>query len=237
MLSIVIPTWNEESYLSKLLDCIKRQTYKNYEVIVVDGNSKDKTRKIAKNYGCKVIQEPKNIESNPGMARNLGAKIAKGDILLFLNADIELDKDFLHKALNELKERNLDIAGAYVTPISNRFIDKVILGAFNFIVSITQSFYPNACGDCIFCKKWLHKKVNGFDETILLGEDLDYMQRCGKYGKFRILKSTHTYFSMRRFDNEGRLKVVIRHILSATYRLFVGQVRSDIFKYNLRYKK
>ena len=236
MISIIIPTWNEENYLPKLLDCIKKQTSKNYEIIVVDDNSDDKTREIAKNYGCKVIVEMKNRKGNPGIARNLGATIAKGDILLFFNADIKIDDNFLENALYEIKKRSLDVAGAYINPITDKFIDKVFIGIFNFIVSITQFFYPNACGDCIFCKKWLHKKVGGFDETILLGEDLDYLQRCGKFGKFRIIKNVRTYFSMRRFDNEGRLKVVIRHTLSATYRLLFGQIRNDIFKYWVDYK-
>lgn len=237
MLSIIIPTWNEENYLPKLLHCIKKQTYKNYEVIIIDSNSTDKTVEIAKKYGFKVFLESKKIKSNPGTARNLGAKNAKGDLLLFLNADMQLDNDFLFKVLNEFKERNLDIAGILVKPLSDRLIDKLILGTFNLIISAVQFFYPNACGDFILCKKWLHEKVQGFDETILLGEDLDYMQRCGKYGKFRIIKCIKTYFSMRRFDNEGRLKVVIRHTLSAIYRFLLGQVRNDIFKYNLHYPK
>ena len=51
MLSIIIPTYNEEEYLPKLLNCIKNQTHKDYEIIVADANSKDKTRQIAKKYG------------------------------------------------------------------------------------------------------------------------------------------------------------------------------------------
>lgn len=237
MLSIIISTWNEENYLPKLLYCIKNQTHRDYEIIVVDGNSTDKTREIARGYGCKLILEPKNKEGHPGIGRNLGVKAAKGDILLFLNADVQFDNNFLKNALSEIKKRKLDVAGAYISPMTNKFIDKVFLGIFNFVVSITQFFYPNACGDCIFCKKWLHKKVNGFDETVILGEDLDYFQRCGKYGKFRIIKSGKTYFSMRRFDNEGRWKVAFRHCSSAIYRVVFGQIRSDIFHYSIRYKK
>ena len=232
MLSIIIPTWNEEKYLPNLLECIKKQTYKDYEIIVADANSTDNTRKIAKKYGCKIVKG-----GMPAVGRNNGAKIAKGDILVFFDADVQFDDNFLENALSEIKKRNLDVAGAYITPLTNKFMDKVFIGVFNFIIYTTQFFYPNAYGGCIFCKKWLHKKVSGFDETIILGEDLDYLQRCGKSGKFRIIKNVRAYFSMRRFDNEGRLKVVIRHILSATYRVLFGQVRTDIFKYSLRYKK
>src|SRR3989338_1687459 len=106
---------------------------------------------------------------------------------------------------------------------TNKFIDKVYLKIFNFILFVTQFFYPNAYGGSIFCKKWLHEKIKGFDETIKLGEDLDYVQRCGKQGRFRFIKGIKVYFSMRRFEDEGRLKVGIRHFLSASYRILFGQ--------------
>ena len=232
MISIVIPTWNEEKCLPKLLGSIKKQSYKNYEVIVADANSRDKTRQIAKKYGCRVVKG-----GMPAVGRNNGAKAAKGDILLFLDADVQLDKDFLKKALNEINKRKLDVAGAYTQPLTNNFIDEVYLKIFNFILFVTQFFYPNAYGGSIFCKKWLHEKVKGFDETIKLGEDLDYVQRCGKQGRFRFIKCIKVYFSMRRFEDEGRLKVGIRHFLSASYRILFGQIRSNMFKYNLRYRK
>ena len=85
MLSIIIPTKNEEKYLPNLLRSIKKQTFKDYEIIVADNNSKDKTKKIAKRYGCKIVKG-----GLPGKARNQGAKFAEGDILLFLDSDPEL---------------------------------------------------------------------------------------------------------------------------------------------------
>lgn len=232
MISIVIPTWNEEKYIPKLLNCIKKQTYKDYEIIVADDNSTDKTEQIAKKYGCKIVGG-----GTPAFGRNNGAKMAKGNILLFLDADVQFNNDFLKNALSEIKKMKLDVAGVYIYPLSNKFIDKVYLKIFNFCIFTTQFFYPNAYGGGIFCKKWLHKKVKGFDETIKLGEDLEYVNRCGKFGRFRIIKSGKVYFSMRRFDNEGRLKVGFRHFLSASYRILFGQIRSNIFNYNLRYKK
>ena len=232
MISIIIPTYNEEEYLPKLLDCIKRQTYKDYEVIVADADSKDNTRQIAKKYGCKVVKG-----GMPAIGRNNGAKAAKGNILLFLDADTQIDKNFLKNSMNEIKERKLGVAGCYIKPSSSNTIDKIFFGIFNLWTSITQSFYPNASGGGIFCKKWLHEKVNGFDETIKLSEDMDYVKRCSKFGRFRILRSVRAYVSMRRFEKEGRLKVGFKLFLSVFYRLFFGEIRSDVFKYNLRYRK
>lgn len=232
MLSIIIPTYNEEKCLSKLLKCIEEQNYKNYEVIVADANSKDRTRQIAKSHGCRIAGG-----GLPAKGRNNGAKSAKGNILLFLDADVTFGRDFLGNAVNELKERKLDVAGCYIHPLSDNIIDRVFFGIFNLWIFVTQFFYPNASGSGIICKKWLHEKIKGFDENIRLSEDMDYARRCGKHGKFRILKTAKSYISMRRFEKEGRFKVGFKLFLSAFHRLFFGEIRSDVFKYNLRYRK
>ena len=82
-LSIIIPTLNEENYLPLLLESIKKQNFKSYEIIVADAGSTDRTIEIAKNHGCKITSG-----GLPAKARNQGAKIAKGDLLLFSDADI-----------------------------------------------------------------------------------------------------------------------------------------------------
>lgn len=76
--SIVIPTYNEEEYLPKLLESIKMQSYDDYEIIVADANSNDRTREIAEEYGCIVVDG-----GLPAVGRNNGAKVAKGEIILF----------------------------------------------------------------------------------------------------------------------------------------------------------
>ena len=85
ILSIIIPTYNEEEYLPVLLDSIKKQNFEDYEVIIADANSTDKTREIASEYGC-IITEG----GMPAVGRNNGAKIAKGEYLLFLDSDLKL---------------------------------------------------------------------------------------------------------------------------------------------------
>ena len=217
MLSIIIPTLNEEKYLPKLLESIKRQSFKDYEIIVADFNSRDKTRKIAKKYKCKIVNG-----GIPSVAKNNGAKIAKGDMLFFIDADCIVAKSFLHKALNEIKSRNLDISDCYIWPISNKIFDNIFFSLFNFWVYITQFFYPNAASG-IFCKKDIHQKIKGFDEDIKLSEDMDYAKRAGKCGKFRILKTAKVYTSTRRFEEEGRLKVSLYLFFSGCYRLLFGE--------------
>ena len=87
-ISIIIPTKNEERYLPGLLESIKKQTVQPYEIIVADAGSTDRTVEIAKKYGAKVIKG-----GLPGVGRNNGAKVAKGDIFVFLDADAVLPRE------------------------------------------------------------------------------------------------------------------------------------------------
>ena len=232
MLSIIIPTLNEEKYLPKLLDSIKNQGFRDYEIIVADHSSKDKTRQIAKKYGCRIVDGGK-----PPIARNNGAKAAKGNLLFFIDADCIIGNDFFKESLYEIKRKSLDVAGCCVWPLGKKAIDHVAFSLFNFWIYVTQLFYPNAPGSGIFCEKSLHNKINGFDGKISLSEDMDYVKRAGKHGKFRVLSSVKTYTSMRRFDHEGRLNLFSKLFLSGLYRLLIGEIKTDKFRYGFEYKK
>ena len=89
MLSIIIPTLNEEKCLPKLLDSIKNQNFNDYEIIVADAHSRDRTRAIALRYGCKIVEG-----GIPSVARNHGIKVAQGDYILFVDADSVLTRGF-----------------------------------------------------------------------------------------------------------------------------------------------
>ena len=232
MISIVIPALNEEKYLPKLLDCIKSQSYTDYEVIVADADSKDSTRKIALKNGCRIVKG-----GMPAEGRNNGARIAKGNLIVFLDADVQFGKDFLKNSVEEFKKRNLSVAGFRLLPLGNNILDRAFFHIFNSWTMSTEFFYPNAAGAGIMCKKELHEKVNGFDQTIKLSEDMDYVKRCGKKGKFRILRSPRLYVAMRRFDTEGRIKVGFKLLMSALHRIFLGEIRTNVFKYDLKYRK
>ncbi len=231
MLSIIIPTLNEETYLPKLLESIRKQSFKDYEIIVADNDSKDKTRQIAKKYKCKIVNG-----GLPPKARNNGAKAAKGDILFFIDADCNIKNNFLQRAMNEIRKRKLDVATCFVWPLSDDILNNVQFCIYNLWIYSMQLFYANASGHGIFCKKGIHKKINGFDENIKLSEDMDYAKRASRFGKFRILTSVNVFTSVRRFEEEGRLKVGLKLLLSAFYRIFIGEIKSDIFKYRFGHK-
>lgn len=232
MLSIIIPTYNEEHYLPKLLQSIKKQDIKNYEIIIADNNSKDKTRQIAKKFKCKITKGGKR----PGIGRNNGAKAAKGNLLLFLDADCYLEKDFIITLLKEFKKRDLAAATCFLKPISKKIIDRIYFKIFNTYLKLTEKISPTIGGCCILIKKEIHKKIKGFDEEIRLLEEHDYVKKCLKHGKFGIInKRINT--SVRRFDKFGRINVGITLIAAHTYKTIRGPIKKDIFNYNFNYKR
>jgi glycosyltransferase involved in cell wall biosynthesis len=225
MLSIIIPTYNEEKYLPRLLNSISEQPVE-LEVIVADNNSTDKTRSIAQKYDCKVVDG-----GSPGKGRNNGARKANGSILLFLDADVTLPDDFLIRALREFKKRKLDIATClFKLQKKQKAVDNLILSSGNMMLYSMQFFDPHATGAFLLCKKKLFIMLGGFNEKLKQAEDHDFVKRADKIGKFGVLNKG-IYIDMRRFEREGRLKVLKKYLKSELYRKVNGDIDIDIFDY------
>ncbi len=230
MLSIIIPTLNEEKHLPLLLESIKKQNFLDYEIIVADAGSKDKTIEIAKKYGCKIV--PGGL---PAKGKNEGAKIAKGDLILFLDADMVLPSNFFENFLREFKKRNLDIVSFPVTLKGNKF-DKLAYGVYNYWARATQKFLPHAA-QVILVKKEVHQAVKGFDEEIKLAEDHAYARKAKKIAKYAFLKTGPVLTSARRFEKDGSVKTCLKFIFAEFYTIFFGPIKSDVFKYKFKHYK
>lgn len=198
MISIIIITYNEEKYLPKLLKSIKGQTYKNYEIIVADANSEDSTKKIARNYGCKVVKG-----GIPGVGRNKGAQAAKGKFLLFLDADTLLDKRFLKNCVEQFEWQGLGALTCYLKPKESGVIYKLICNCGNMVLFLSQFLRPYASGCAIMTTKKMHNAVGGFVEKPVLYEDHRYIRSISKIKKVRMLKNCKVTISMRRFKAKG----------------------------------
>ena len=233
MLSIVIPTYNEAEYLPYLLRSIKNQTYKDYEVIIGDRESIDGTVEIAKGYGVHIVPG-----GHPAEGRNQGAKIAQGEIILFLDADVILpDSWFLQMTVAEFEKRKLGCATCRVLPLSDKITDKMFHHVYNFYMWLTRKVVPHAPGFCIFVRKDIHDRIGGFDEDIKLAEDHDYIYRAAQLGKFGLLKTYKIPVSVRRFDRDGRLKIARKFLLAEIHLRTKGNIRTDIFNYTWGYDK
>ncbi len=234
MLSIIIPTLNEEGRLERLLKSIEKQELKDYELIVADNGSEDKTLEIAKKYNCKITKG-----GLPAEGRNNGAKVAKGNLLLFLDADVYFEDKILSKVLKEFNERKLKIATFCLTPYGeskkSEKISKIFFTFFyNIPIRILEKVLPHAAMG-ILVEKDLFEELNGFNEDIKLAEDHDLARRAGKIGKYGVLKSGKLKVSDRRFQKEGWLKTYSKYLLCEGHMIFIGPVKKDIFKYGFEY--
>jgi len=214
-LSIIIPTLNEENYLPGLLDAISRQTWPPLEIIVADAGSSDQTVEVAQKAGCRVVPG-----GRPARGRNAGVAVARGDIFLFLDADVKPEAWFLAHALAEFNRRGLDVATCPVKPLEGNLIDAVFHETANVFMQAIRPVSPHAPGFCIFARRQAHQNIGGFDETLLMSEDHDYVRRItAQRGRFGILHFPITV-SVRRLQTDGRWNVALRYaFLSANQML------------------
>ncbi|HOW12756.1 MAG TPA: glycosyltransferase [Candidatus Pacearchaeota archaeon] len=233
MLSIIIPTLNEENFLPDLLNSIKNQNFSDYEIIISDNGSTDKTLDIAKKYNCRITKG-----GLPAKARNNGAKIAKGDLFLFLDSDTILPQNFLKKSLNEFKKRNLDLASFYLLPSNkNIFLKLGYIFFYNLPVFLLKKITPHAAIG-ILIKRELFKKLNGFDETIKIAEDHDLARRAKKQkAKTGFIRSVKLITSDRRFRQDGWVKTYLKYIFCEFHLIFLGPIRSNIVEYKFNHYK
>jgi len=175
LVSVIITTKNEEDVIKRLLESIKNQSYKRIETILVDNNSTDETKNIAKRYSVSMF----NYGPERSAQRNYGIKKAKGKLVMILDADMKLSKDVIKECVDEIdKDQSL---AAIVIPeksIGVLFWEKV--------KSFERSFY-NLEGDIYtdaarFFRKKLIEEVGGYDETITGPEDWDLPETVEKRG-------------------------------------------------------
>ncbi|RMD77177.1 glycosyltransferase [Candidatus Dojkabacteria bacterium] len=207
--SVVIPTYNEERFIGSLLSDLKKQTYQNFEIIVADAFSNDKTRQIALSYGAKVIDGGK-----PSVGRNNGGFAANNELLVFMDADIRVKEDFLEEALRKFLQRRLDIAGGLFDTAKKTIFFKVVYGIWNISKVLRQkSKSPDADGQFMIIKKSVFERLKGFNTELIVGEDFDFVQRSKNMGfVFGILDVMYVP-SERRYRRVGFLRVVLGSVL------------------------
>lgn len=232
-LSIVIPTKNEETCLPGLLSSIKSQTLQPDSIVIADANSTDRTREIAESFGAIVVDG-----GMPSAGRNRGAAATDSELILFLDADVVLDReDFLRSAVAEFEARELDIATADVQPIGGNWYDRFSHQLYSLYVRLWGTIHPHAPGFFILAARELHEKINGFDESIVFCEDHDYAIRANKVGRFGFLNSVIISVSVRRQNRDGRLSMAIKYILAELHILFIGPIRHNRFNYTFGHPK
>jgi len=209
MISVVIPSYNEEKNISQCLKSLKDQDYKGkFEIVVVD-SSTDNTPEIAKSFGARVISIPK---SNPAQARQEGFKAARGQIIATLDADNKAVSGWLSTIACEFeKDPELVSTFGFIKPLEGRVFDKVLLFLGNYINVIL--FYitgrPILVGTNQAIKKRIFADIGGFESLKLplvhcdIFDEPHLMRKLRKSGKIKFVPRMLVLFSMRRFHKLG----------------------------------
>lgn len=186
MISFVIPAHNEEKLLPRTLDALHsaaQATGKPYEIIVVDDASTDATAKVASEKGAKVVTVDRR---QIAAVRNDGAKVAKGDPIIFVDADTVIPVKTLQAALQALDD---GVIGGGITVGFDEelaFFGRFLLGVWN-VVSRWRRW---AAGCFIFVRRDAFEAVGGFDEQYYVGEEIFLSTALQSRGRFVILRET-----------------------------------------------
>ena len=188
LVSIIIPTWNRGYCLKQSIDSILSQTYKNFEIIIIDDNSTDNTENLIKSIDDSRIRYFRN-ESNcgAGKSRNIGVRQAKGELIAFHDSDDIWHNDKLEKQLILLeKDHKLDFVFSWYQVINNNHITLQIK---------PSELEKNKVFDCLLAenfigtptmlmKKTVFEKIGGFDESLKTLEDWEFALRISE--KFKV---------------------------------------------------
>ena len=215
MISVIIPAHNEQDYIVTLLTCLNNQELdkKLFEVIVVDNASKDSTiqrvwdySKSNKSLNVRLVHEQ---ERGVSRARNTGARYAKYDNFLFLDADNTVEVNFLTSILEIQRESEISVATIKTMPDRYELKYLTLFSLLEFFkISRLRPFGKSFIRRQVFCK------INGFNESISLGENVEMLVRAKQFAlshkiNFQHIRRVSIKCSLRRFDRSGFFPVVI----------------------------
>ncbi len=231
MISIIIPTLNEEEHIGDVLENLRPQLSKKDEVIVVDSHSNDKTVEIAKGYGAKVLTRPKN---GNGLAKTEGAKEASNDVVVFIDADTKISPDFVKRIKEHFSDPDLLFLGGMNLYSSDSRAWKLIYDTYSRAIfylgkanhAITKECYvpPNNSA----FRKDVFLKAGGYRSVVC--EDADLMRRLPRSRRIRYDKDMVLTLSDRRFKSHGFFRTVGLWTWGNLSLMFGGKVGSEDYK-------
>lgn len=221
MISVIIITLNEEKYIEGCLRSLAKQTLprSKYEIIVVDGGSRDNTVKIAKKYADKIVYQNRKGAAN---ARNWGYLCARYPLVAYIDADVVVEKGWIKKAAEKLESPDIVCAFGRTYPRENYLGSRIYFSLANFYAKFCDYFKsPNVMGPHMVFKKWALKKCGGFNERIPSLEDYEIAFRLIKCGKLVYCPKLIAYASSRRFKKFGYFSTFFGFLYDGL-RIFLG---------------
>ena len=205
MLSVIVPAYNEEKYLPATLESIRLalSDLTSAELIVVDNESTDATREIAIAAGAQIVDETVH---NIGRVRNTGAAAAVGDMLVFIDSDTRVPQG-LFKRIAELSSDENVIGGSvavHYEPVSKQRWIRLYIFTFQNIGRLLRWRQ----GAAQFCRASVFGELGGYDETIYVGEDIEFHGRLARYARatgrsVEFIEDLMVNTSPRRFEGLG----------------------------------
>ncbi len=216
-ISVIIPAYNEEENIGKTLDAVLASDYPNFEVIVIDNASKDKTFEVASKKGVKVIQETRK---GTMWACEAGRQKATGDIIVRLDADCLPEKDWLTRGTHWFADKKVSaVSGPYDYfdgPTVFRYftlgLQKYLYVPINYFLSFF-GIGGITIGGNTFMRAESLEKIHGFNTSITFyGDDTDVAKRLSAVGKVIFDGSLVIKTSARRFKSEGTFKITLKYV-------------------------
>jgi len=209
MISFIIPTLNEEKAIEKTLKSISAFNGSK-EIILSDGGSNDATLNIARKYTDLItVYEGAERQTISG-GRNAGAKMARGEYLVFVDADVTIDgvDEFFTTAVGKF-ESDQDIVGLTtnlrVLPEAATFADRAIFGSFNFINRHLNNtlHVGGSFGEFQMMRRDVFNAIGGFKEHLVTGEDHDFFRRLARHGRTYFASELGVHHTGRRAHKVG----------------------------------
>ncbi len=214
IVSLVIPAYNEEKYIGRLLNCLKRQDCpkNDFEVIVVDNGSSDKTAEIAQSLGARVVRLG---EKGVSLARQEGSLAARGQIIAGTDADVVMPANWVSEVIRTMQDKGIvGVAGHIKAHSNNAWVQILYFLSFEFynlVKIVLGEVYFSGMNFAL--RKTVFEKSGGFNVGLMSGEDLDLSLRVAKYGKLVFNRQLVVYSSSRRMQ-EGSLKSFWRYLVT-----------------------
>lgn len=210
--SIVVPTLNEETFLPHLLKSLTQQTYKDFEVIVSDGTSHDRTLQIVTTYKEKLpIRIIENKKRGVAHQRNTGGFAAVGQYIISTDADSRFFPYSLERIKTFIHQRKVRHMASWFCPDTYSTGDALLILLINAGIEVSiRMKRPAAYGAFMVTKRDLFGQVNGYNETLEFGEDNDLCRRIHEEQgvMMEILREPTVTYSLRRFHKQGLAKTV-----------------------------
>lgn len=235
--SLIIPALDEERYLPLLLQSIAKQSWQNFEVILVDANSKDKTQDIFRSYAKQFLQSYLIVSNakNVDYQRNLGAKKANGSYFVFLDADVELPDDFLKKVHGVIHTRKAKLLTTWMSTAPLSLTNRIYMLIANCLLeAVGRTAKPYAGGYDAIVDREVFQKVEGYREDCAVSSDHDFATRAVASGvALVILKHPQIIYSLRRIERLG-IKKIVSDFIKVNYHYFrKGPYKKGEFEYPL----